>query len=327
MPPPNTAIHGPHGRIAVDSSRARRCATILDRLWESYRQRVSYVQIYEQVIAAAGATFVNDHIAFRTLACQRPLTGIAGVSRIFEALGYRPAGVYQFEDKHLNAIHFQHPHSEFPKLFVSELKIWELSSASRILLERAVASHREPLDASLLAELTVEGPPADPAGPLVDAVVDWIERLPWEIPDYADIVAVNHESQYAAWVLAHGYRVNHFTSLINSHGQASLEDIEKTIAALRQAGVPMKDEIEGERGSKLRQTATAAVMTEVDVRESGVPTRRPWSYAYFELAERGLVIDPATGKAARFEGFLGPQATNLFEMTRLKDAAPTPPPA
>jgi hypothetical protein len=30
------------------------------------------------------------------------------------------------------------------------------------------------------------------------------------------------------------------------------------------------------------------------------------------------VTDPATGKQVRFEGFLGPQATNLFEMTRLK---------
>jgi hypothetical protein len=98
----------------------------------------------------------------------------------------------------------------------------------------------------------------------------------------------------------------------------ALDDIEKTIAALQKAGVPMKTEIEGERGSKLRQTATEAVKIDVDVLDKGIPAKMPWSYAYFELAQRDAVIDPESGKRVRFEGFLGPQATNLFEMTRLK---------
>jgi hypothetical protein len=99
---------------------------------------------------------------------------------------------------------------------------------------------------------------------------------------------------------------------------AALDDIEKTIAALQKAGIPMKAEIEGERGSKLRQTATEAVKIDVEVVDQGVPAKMPWSYAYFELAQRDTVTDPTTGKKVRFEGFLGPQATNLFEMTRLK---------
>jgi len=41
-----------------------------------------------------------------------------------------------------------------------------------------------------------------------------------------------------------------------------------------------------------------------------------WSYAYFEIAERGFLQDPRTGESHRFEGFLGPQATQLFDMTR-----------
>jgi hypothetical protein len=44
----------------------------------------------------------------------------------------------------------------------------------------------------------------------------------------------------------------------------------------------------------------------------------PWSYAYFELSQRDWQTDPTSGQRTRFEGFLGPQATNLFEMTRLK---------
>ena len=112
---------GPHASIPVSTPRERFAAQLFDTLWETYRRRVSYVQVYEQVIQAAGATFFNDHIAFRTFACQQPHTGIASISRIFEALGYRAAGSYHFEDKQLSAIHFQHTNPQFPKIFVSEL--------------------------------------------------------------------------------------------------------------------------------------------------------------------------------------------------------------
>lgn len=310
------AILGPHQAIAAKTERERFTLALFDRLWEQYRRRVSYVQLYEQVVAAAGATFVNDHIAFRTIANQSPLTGIASLSRIFEALGYRPAGVYHFPDKHLNAIHYQHAHPEFPKLFISELKAWELSGRAQQLLSAALSSHREPISLSLLAELSSFDKETDSAAKL-DQLAEYLQRLPWQVPEQETVQALNAESQYAAWVLVHGYNVNHFTSLVNSHGVDSLNDLDKTIAALAAAGVPMKKEIEGEPGSKLRQSATEAVTIDVDVSIQGRPATMPWTYAYFELAERNLVTDPATGQPTRFEGFLGPQATNLFEMTRL----------
>ena len=79
----------------------------------------------------------------------------------------------------------------------------------------------------------------------------------------------------------------------------------------------MKPEIEGAPGSKLRQTATEAVHVDVEVRDQGQPATMPWTYAYFEIAQRGLVTDPETGQRELFGAFLGPQATQLFEMTRL----------
>src|SRR5690349_19367910 len=81
-----TAILGPHRGIASSEPREQFTADLLDRLWDVYRSRVAYVRTYEQVVRDAGATFVNDHIAFRTFAAQRPLTGIASLSRVFEAL-------------------------------------------------------------------------------------------------------------------------------------------------------------------------------------------------------------------------------------------------
>lgn len=315
----STAASGPHQAIAVQTERERFAAELFDILWDRYRSRVSYVVEYEKLVGEAGATFVNDHIAFRSFACQRPATGIPSISRVFESLGYRAAGSYHFEDKQLSAIHYQHPNSQFPKLFISELKVWELSRATRELILRTVRSHRDPLDEETLAALCrLDTGGEKHRAELLDRLVDWFHTLPWKLPDKRDVLAVNEESQYAAWVLVHGYNVNHFTSLINSHGVDTLRDIEKTAEALQRAGVPMKAGFEGERESKLRQTATEAVRIDVDVLEDGQPVKMPWTYAYFELAERGEVTDPDTGERARFEGFLGPQATQLFEMTRVR---------
>lgn len=307
-------IEGPHQRIPTTQSRERFLAKLLDRLWDRYRSRVTSVQQYEAIIAAHQATFVNDHVAFRTLAGQTPFGGIPSISRLFEALGYEARNGYQFPDKQLSAIHFEHPNGLFPKLFISELQTWKFDPPIRAILHSSLSRQRPVLSDELLARLW-QITDAD-HDELLPVCVGELETVPWPSIEAADLRTVNQVSQYAAWVLVHGYNVNHFTALINSHGVSELADIDQTATALQLAGVPMKSEIEGEPGSKLRQTATAAVTVEVPVLESGQPTTLPWTYAYFELAERGQIVDPDTGHSHRFEGFLGPQATHLFEMTR-----------
>lgn len=306
---------GPHAHVAADTARERFALDLLDALWQIYRERVPPVKVYERLIASAGGIFVNDHLAFRTIAAQAPSTGIVSISRVFEALGYNPAGCYQFPDKHLSSIHFQHANRAFPKLFISELRAWELDRPARRIIERTLVSHRAPVrDKTLTALARIEKVSARDGAKLLKRLVRFFTRLPWDPPRAKDIEVINKTSQFAAWALVHGYAVNHFTALINSHANTPYSDIERTADALRAAGVGMKGEIEGAPGSKLRQTATEAAMTEVRVRGG----KMPWTYAYFELAERGVVTDPLTGLTARFEGFLGPQATQLFEMTRVK---------
>lgn len=311
---------GPHQSIPLADGRERFAARMLDALWERYRRRVPHVAVYERVIAEAGATFVNDHIAFRTFATQRPPGGIASVARIFEALGYRAAGCYDFDDKHLTARHYQHPNRGLPKLFVSELRTWQLSRPSRERIERTLQTQRPPVEGETLAALESLAADADDRGhdALLAAVLrEFIER-PWPVPAREDVIALNAESQYAAWVLVHGHEVNHFTALINSHGVPHLQNIDLVVDVLRRAGVPMKADIEGAPGSRLRQTATEAAVIDVPMMDDGRETMMPWTYAYFELAERAELPDPETGQFTRFEGFLGPQATHLFEMTRAR---------
>ena len=295
-------------------------SALFDRLWTVYKSRVTYVQAYEKMVAAHGATFFNDHIAFRTFAWQRPTLGIVTLSRLFEVLGYRAAGSYQFEDKHLAATHFQHANPRLPKIFISELQTWKLPADCQEILRSTLAHHRQPLGDQTLTELSQLSTKSSETDRqhLLDEAANPFLTLPWPAPEKQYVLTLNKASQYAAWVLVHGYQVNHFTSLVNSHGLENLSDLESTIAALKAVGVPMKAEIEGAVGTKLRQTATEAVTIDVDIKENGAPARMPWSYAYFELAQRDILTDSITGTASRFEGFLGPQATNLFEMTRTK---------
>ncbi len=315
--PTTMGILGPHQNITARDQREQFALVLFDLLWDRYRNRVSYVVEYERMVEEAGAAFVNDHIAFRTFASNEPPSGIASLSRIFEALGYRSVGSYHFPDKHLNATHYQHRNACFPKLFISELKTWELDNECRDVIFDTMATHREPIGDDTLARIaSVHQLREEQQTELMQTILSYFNDLPWA-PPAKDAVRTAHEvSQYAAWVMIHGYNVNHFTSLVNSHGIEPLNTIEKTVAALRQTGVPMKKEIEGANGSKLRQTATEAVVIDVEMRDGNKLITVPWTYAYFELAERKEIVDPETGKSSRFNGFLGPQATNLFEMTR-----------
>lgn len=229
---------------------------MIGALWRRYRRRMRLVADVERVLGPV----VHDHLAFRAIAWGP--YGIHTVARAFEKEGWRARGVYDFPDKKLTALHYEKPGR--PRLFVSELRAWELSPAARRIIAASLRRH----------------------GPF------GFKRC-WPPPSRKDVLALDKESQYAAWVLLHGYEVNHFT--------ASVPDIEEAVAKLKAAGVPMKAEIEGAPGSKLRQSSTQAVTRPARVKEGTLE----WTYAYFELAER-----------RGFDGFLGPQAANLFEMTR-----------
>jgi hypothetical protein len=283
---------------------------LLSWLWQEYRGRVDYARAYEDILKSRGGNFRNDHLAFRTFATQERWSGIAALSRPFEALGYRPAGSYDFPDKHLTSIHFAPPSESLPKLFISELRVWELSPKARKIVLASTAKTAPGLTDAELADLS-----ALPklGGAKRDKLLRrWAAQFGrrWPAPKAADAAALERESQFGAWTLLHGHTVNHFTAAVHAHAVPELDDIDKTIAALKSAGVPMKPEVEGDPGSRLRQSSTLAVVIPVEMRVGSRVVRKPWTYAYFELAERPLI------DGRRFEGFLGGQATNLFEMTR-----------
>lgn len=68
----------------------------------------------------------------------------------------------------------------------------------------------------------------------------------------------------------------------------------------------------------MRQTATQAVTEMVTVLDdnSGAEIQIPWTYAYYEIGQRYLV-EVESGEQVLFDAFLGSNAHQLFEMTRL----------
>lgn len=282
-----------------------------ERLWQLYRARVSYTQTYEQMILQAGGTIANDHIAFRSLRLDidtpagKQNLGIEYLASVAEALGYKVAGEYVFPAQNLYARHYQHPEQErfdLPKLFISELIVEELEEAIASLIFQTVS------DAQLL-DITLMG----------DRNIEQLENIftrPWSPPKQSVVEAVNKVTQYGAWVLLHGYAVNHFTGYVNRQHTPQYPDIETTANGLAALGVPMKAQIEGSLEVGLRQTATHAVKEMVAVTDdaSGKLIQIPWTYAYYEIAERYQV--ETAGKQVLFDAFLGQNAQHLFEMTR-----------
>lgn len=279
-----------------------------DSLWQNYIARVTYAQTYQQMILNAGGTIANDHIAFRSLRLSTggKNLGIDYLGTIAKALGYEVAGEYTFTQTKLYARHYQHS-DDLPKLFISELIVEELPDAIADAIYQTVSS-ASILDLSTLKDLIATSD--------IETIAQIYTR-PWLPPKLSVVEKVNATTQYGAWVLLHGYAVNHFTGYINSQNTPQYPDIETTAKALSELGVPMKAEIEGSTGSGLRQTATFAVKERVSVVDdsSNQVIQIPWTYAYYELAERSIVeLEP--GKNLLFQGFKGNNAQNLFEMTR-----------
>lgn len=275
--------------VVSSSMRADVLQHLHDALWQRYQDDVGYVKNVQRAVKeACGLTWHNDHIALRSLRrAGRPLgDGILPLARPFLALGYRVRAEYQFADVHLAAVYLSPDenlapalaHEILPRVFISECDVSALPTSSQQILEKydAILASRQQLTEAWQAWPDFF---ARPAASITDTELDQLHQ----------------DSQYAAWVMLFGNQVNHFT--------ATTTDIDKTVQHLRDWQIPMKKQVEGNPASGLEQTATLAYPVEVSL-HGGIT--RTYPYAYVEVAKR----------YGDFDGFLAPQARQLFEMTR-----------
>lgn len=259
--------------------------TIFDRLWEDYTKQNPDVKKVYDLFKAEGEEVVNDHIAFRTFNDRR--VNIEVLAKPFLRAGYIYKDSYEFKDKHLTARHYEfEPFKNAPRVFISQLKLEEMSSSLRNI---AISSIDQiPLNLLKSEELIFSG-------------------RTWGAPSFQIYEALRRESEYAAWVYVYGFRANHFTVSVN-HLQ-KYNTIQKVNEFLRKNGFVLNDsggEVKGSPAKRLEQSSIKAGILPVKFIEGiyEIPS------CYYEFARR------YPDKAGQLcSGFIAKSADKIFEST------------
>jgi hypothetical protein len=123
----------------------------------------------------------------------------------------------------------------------------------------------------------------------------------------AEYRALLAESEYAGWVAAFGFRVNHFT--VDVGALATFPDLQALVAFLVDHAFVMSEAggvIKGTPADRLEQASTVADPIEVELADArlAIPS------CYYEFARRHKLPNGDT-----FQGFVPASADKLFEST------------
>jgi hypothetical protein len=257
---------------------------LLVALWRDYVASTPQAERIHALLAARGETIRNDHIALRGIA---PVT-IDALAQPFQALGWQPRERYRFADKHLVARYWQHPDAALPKVFISELVVDELPAAARAILERL--TDQLPDGFAARADLPYAG-------------------RPWQV-SHVDYCALLGDSEYAAWLAAFGFRVNHFT--VDVGALRTFPNLSALVEFVRGHGFAINDSggaIKGSPREHLEQASTRADAIDVAVAERSA--RVPSCYYEFALRHR-------LPSGELFHGFVPSSADKIFESTDVR---------
>lgn len=283
---------------------------VLDGLMSRYKERVPDVaavidaMVNEKIITDADE-IENDHIAFRTMGV--PNLGIQSFEKIFLHYGYEEKDHYYFREKKLDANWYAPPQEKYPRIFVSELKVEQLSDAAqRVIYTYTNEVESDPVDALDLDDAT--------------AVDNFLHSPLWRTPTWDDYQTLAAESEYAAWVIYNRYYLNHFTISVHNlkDGYNTVADfnifLERNGFVLNNAGGKIKISPDG----GLLQSSTVARKVEAafaGAEEHLIPG------SYVEFAERKVLPQFAQlpsheiKRMHRREGFEAANADKIFEST------------
>lgn len=283
---------------------------ILEALFVPYRDRVPDVRKITDAMLAKGiigdeGEIVNDHIAFRTLGV--PHLGIASFEKIFLHYGYTKKDHYYFEGKKLDAYWYAPPTDRYPRIFMSELRVGELSQkAQKIIHEYTKNIVSDPVDLLDLDDAASVG--------------KFFYSPLWELPTLMDYNTLANESEYAAWVIYNRYYLNHYTISVHEFSEeyntvAKFNTFLETIGIrLNTSGGKVKTSADG----LLKQSSTVAEMTEATFADG---QKMEIAGSYVEFAERLVLpkfrqLHPSTvERHHRRDGFESANADKIFEST------------
>lgn len=258
----------------------------LKKMWIDYCSLNPQAKAVYQVLTTAGEEVVNDHIAFRTF--SHPVITTDVLSQHFLNYGYKQVGVYDFAAKKLKAKHFEHIDICMPKVFISEFDLTQGSSFLQDVVTNVVAQ----MDKTKMNSLAFM----------------YLGR-PWPA-SYEIYKKLLLESEYVAWVYAHGFRPNHFTVDVNH--LKKLNRMEELNSFLLENGFVLNTAggaIKGSPAVYLEQSSTMANRVPVSFEEGefDIPA------CYYEFAKRY-----PTKSGEIFQGFVADSANKIFESTERK---------
>lgn len=225
---------------------------VLNDLFEHYRKNVADVDkithaLLEKGVVETQEDIVNDHIAFRTLGV--PHLGVASFEKIFLAYGYTKKDYFNFERKKLDAYWFSPPSPEYPRIFVSQLRVQDLSQATQEIIYKYTS--------------TITADPVDSLDLNNGAeVAAFLQKPLWDLPTSTEYQALLEESEYAAWVIYNRYYLNHYTVSIHElkDGFNTLEEFNDFLLSigvkLNNSGGVIKTSADG----LLRQSSTVSAL-------------------------------------------------------------------
>ncbi|MFN5320026.1 MAG: DUF1338 domain-containing protein [Planctomycetota bacterium] len=288
--------------------------TILDGLMRRYTERVPDVgrviacMVRDGLIARAGE-IENDHIAFRSMGV--PQLGIRSLEKVFLHCGFERRDAYKFEGKKLDAFWYSPPKANFPRIFISELRVADLSTEA----QRIIRSYTDEVLSDPVERLNLDD------GLAVD---DFLHRPLWRTPTLSDYQRLAEESEYAAWVIYNRYYLNHFTVSVHNlpSGYNTIAEynayLEKNNFKLNDAGGKAKTSPDG----LLIQSSTVAEMVDAEFSDGrGGTVQQRISGSYVEFAERRVLpqfadLPPSQiRREHRRDGFEANNADKIFEST------------
>ena len=254
---------------------------LFETIWNQYASLTPQAHKIQQLLKERGESVVNDHIAYRSIALNG--FGLKELCEPFEVLGYQVRGNYKFKTKKLDAVHLETNNPKDPKIFVSELRIKDLSIEAQRLFEKILYYIEPPKDIELLTSGCF-----------------------WD-NSYKNYETLYKESEYAAWFYAYGFCANHFTVSVNHLSTfKGLEDLNEFLESENFQLNASGGRIKGSKDVFLEQSSTKAYLKKVKFSdgEFKIPS------CYYEFAKRYPMQD-----GNFYQGFVTMSADKIFEST------------
>jgi|TARA_B110000908_G_scaffold67524_1_gene81591 hypothetical protein len=283
---------------------------ILESLFDTYSDRVPDVKkitsaLIESNIISNQSEIVNDHIAFRTMGVE--FLGIQSLEKIFLHHGYVKKDFYSFKTKKLNAFWYSHSDENMPRIFISELKVNDLSENSR----RIISKYTDQVTEDPVDKLDLSN---------ANEVINFLSNPLWSLPSLNDFNDLLKETEYGSWVIYNRYYLNHYTisvhELIDQYNT-----LEKFNAFVTKIGIKLNDSggvIKESKDGLLLQSSSVANKVKASFTEGSSLI----SGSYVEFAERRIL--PKYSNVSKIkpihrrDGFETSNADKIFESTYIK---------